>query len=146
MTPKIRKALEAAFRATAYRARLPQGPVDLRVGEPSSRLDCWLQAAGVENWAFVTACNPRATALDESANRQRHDALRERVSAAGWISVEGLGVPLGNDWRPELSLLIAGIARGDALRLGREFDQLAIVAGRRGMPAQLEWLDEDRQH
>jgi hypothetical protein len=140
-----RAALDAVFRATVYRALLPDGPVDLCIGHSCAPLDRWLAANDAECWAFVTACNPGSRALDEMENRQRHEALRERVRRGGWIAVEGEGIPQGSDWRAERSLLIAGIRRRDALALGRAFDQLAIVAGRRGRPARLCWLDEDRQ-
>ena len=40
-------------------------------------------------------------------------------------------------WPPEPSLLVLGIPRKEALRLGRRFGQLAIVAGHKSSPARL---------
>ena len=49
----------------------------------------------------------------------------------------GEGVGEDPKWQPEESALILGISRGEAVKLGRRFGQLAIVAGRCGRSARL---------
>jgi hypothetical protein len=51
----------------------------------------------------------------------------------------GEGVADDPDWGAEVSLLILGITPARALRLARQFGQYAVVVGRRGDPARLEW-------
>ena len=46
--------LEAAFRATTYRVFLPGGSCDLRAGVASEALRCWLETAGVGEFAILT--------------------------------------------------------------------------------------------
>jgi hypothetical protein len=55
----------------------------------------------------------------------------------GYTAFPGEGIGDDGQWPPERSLLILGIARDDARRLGREFGQLAIVHGEKGGPAML---------
>jgi hypothetical protein len=130
--------LEAAYRATDYTARTPDGLLTLRIGASSAALDRLLDARGVTSWAYVTAHNPGSAPRPADENEARQRALREAVARAGYTFLEGAGV--GKGWPPEPSLLILGIAESDAAALGQRFDQLAIVVGRLGEPARLVWL------
>ena len=51
--------------------------------------------------------------------------------------LEGRGIGSDPDWVPEDSYLIIGIPRADAISLGYDFGQNAIVVGRIGNPAEL---------
>jgi hypothetical protein len=53
------------------------------------------------------------------------------------------GAGAGDDgrWAPEPSLLVLGLPRAEAVELARRFGQEAIVAGRRGAPAELVYCD-----
>ena len=53
------------------------------------------------------------------------------------VLFEGQGVPDAADWEPEISLLVLGIGREQAVAIGRDFGQLAIVCGRPGGVAEL---------
>lgn len=144
LLPRIR--LESAFRNTCYRVYLPQVVADIHVGSTNADLDQWLSKSGALSWAFVTACNPRAIALSVEENRLRHRDLQQRVQQLGWPVVAAEAIAQRADWLTEHGLLIAGIPYHDALRLAHAFDQYAIVAGKRGLPAQLLWIDEDLPH
>ena len=146
MTGAARRALEAAFLGTCYRAQLPDGPVDLRICVGNARLDQWLAEVGAHDWAFISADKPGARAAGAQFNRRRREALAKRVHAAGWTAVSGEGIPAAGNWLPEKSLLIAGIDRFEAERLARAFVQLAIIVGQRGGVARLHWLDSEAQH
>jgi len=124
------ETLLSAYEATTFRAHVPGiGRLELRVGVPSRELDRLLDAARARSWAFVTAFNPRLRKLDPQENAERHSELVRRVANRGWVWYEGEGVPDQPCWDPETSALILGIAKDDALALGREFGQLAIVSG-----------------
>lgn len=141
MTPSERTRLEAAYLRTTYRAHLPDGVANIRVGQISAALDRWLSGLSNPCWAFVTASNPRSRVLSDEENIARHCELLRFARAHGWKTLEGEGVADQPGWRAERSLLIAGIEQNEAFGLARHFDQLAIVTGRRGAPAQLVWLD-----
>ncbi len=135
-----REFLDAAYRATLY--TVPGLGLKLFIGRPSRSLDAVLRYFDRAQWAFVTAANPRSKRLDERANAVRHHALRQRVWAGGWQGFEGYSVALDGRWPPESALLVLGIDEAAAVRLGRSFDQNAIVVGRRGAPPALRWCDE----
>ena len=59
------------------------------------------------------------------------------VSALPVHVLEGHGAGIDGAWPLEISLLVVGITLDDARALGRQFGQLAIVAGRVGEPARL---------
>ncbi len=133
--------LESAYRATAYVAETPDGPLVLRVGEASAALDLVLEARGVVSWAFVTAHNPGSVPTPAAHNEARHGELCAAVAEAGYFFFEGAGT--GEGWPPEASLLVLGMEEAVAAALGRRFGQTAIVVGERGGAARLLWLDRD---
>ena len=129
-----RDRLEAAYRATTYRVATAGGPLEIRVGESEPALDA-------TSWAFVSAANPGSRPASRADNERAHAALLARVHDGGWQSREGAGLPAAAGWAPERSQFIAGIGRTDALRLGREFRQNAILVGVAGGPAAFAWLE-----
>jgi len=135
-----REALEAAYRRTLYRVAVPgRGPLDLRVGRRSRRLDRLLAALGCRDWAFVTAWNPGSRSLPAWRNALRSRRLARALERLGYCTLLGLGVADDDRWRSEVSLLVVGMPAARALRIARLFGQNAIVAGRRGGDARLLW-------
>jgi hypothetical protein len=125
-----------AYRKTRYEAQAPGGKVVLRHGERSLELDRLLDARA-PGWAFITAWNPGSNprlSIDE--NRRRQQELEAALSPR-YRTFKGKGVGDDGRWPPEESVLVLGISRDQALRFGRQFGQLAIVAGRRGEPAEV---------
>lgn len=120
-------ALLQAYRETDYHVN-GASPFVLRIGERSARLLALHAAHGVSASAFVTACNPRSRSLADDENARRHAALRERLRAEGYAFVEGLGRHPTNGWPGETSVLVLGLARAAAHRLGQDLEQNAVVA------------------
>ncbi|KAF0811681.1 hypothetical protein IGB42_03839 [Andreprevotia sp. IGB-42] len=137
MPPAISPELAAAYRATRYTVAA-LGLV-LRIGQRHPDLDALLTRRQFDGWAFVAAANPYSGALCEQENRARHQNLLEALATGQHVFFEGMGEPVGSDWQPELSVLILGISRDDALALARYFEQNALVYGRVGDMAELVW-------
>lgn len=133
----IPAALIDAYRASVYRVALPDGPLDLAIGATSAALDALLARHDLQEWAFITAYNPRSIPSDAAANRAADAALRRAIAERGWPRYDGAGVPADQRWLPEPSHLVLGIDLAAAIALARCFDQNAIVAGRRGEAARL---------
>jgi hypothetical protein len=100
-------------------------------------LDDLLTDHSVSTWAHVTASNPASRRLSDEDNMARQHELERDVAGLGVTSYPGEGVGDDGQWPPEPSLLILGIARGDAVRLGRRYGQLAVVCGERGRAGEL---------
>jgi hypothetical protein len=135
--------LAAAYLATDYRVcSSPLGPFVIRCGEHSPLATALVARESVGQWAFITAENPGSGLLAREANAERMRQLQAVVEAAGYTHHPGLGQGPGDDWPPEASLLVLGIAEAEAVSLGRRFGQRAIVTGRRDGPARLVWLED----
>lgn len=136
-----------AYCRTTYRVQTPNSSIDLHIGETSPELDRLLGKHNAEDWAFVTAANPRSEQLSDIANAQRNQTLLAAVEADGYASFPGQGIGADPTWPAEDSLLIIGINDCSALELARSFDQHAIVCGLRRLTACLrvclpdEWRD-----
>jgi hypothetical protein len=131
-------SLDARYRSTIYRVFIAgDAPIDLRIGEPSARLDLVLESHGAEAWAFISAWNPASRELPPAQNGARHAELLAIIRERGWSCLDGSGIPAHSDWTAEASVLVPGIALDEAVALGRRFGQNAIVAGRRGGAAEL---------
>lgn len=135
--------LRTAYETTDYRVFGPAGPFSIRCGAPCAAADGLLTAARVEAWAFVSACNPRSVRLDDAENRRRHEALVDAVNGRGLTHHPAIGVADDGSWPVEESLFVVGIDEAGAVDLGRAFEQLAVVVGRRGEPARLAWIHRD---
>jgi hypothetical protein len=139
-----RARLERAYRATRYTATREGVTIGIRIGEVCAVLDAWLGAAHAQEWAYLTACNPRSRVLSAEQNAARMAALVVDLGVIGWPMVHGAGEPAPAadgqvDWTAEPSVLVLGLSREAALELARRYDQHAFVYGRRGQAAELIW-------
>lgn len=133
-------SLAESYRRTTYRVTQAEPPIDIRIGAPCPALDTLLEKHGARAWAFVTAWNPGSKKLGDAENRNRQGQLEAEVAQGGYVFFRGAGVPDGKDWLPEESMLILGIERDEALRLGRKYGQVAVVCGFSGGTAELVFV------
>ncbi|NOJ92122.1 DUF3293 domain-containing protein [Corallococcus coralloides] len=140
MSDARRAALHGAFKATGYVVR-PHPLVGdrkhvLRVAALHPGLDAALAAHGFTTWAFLTAWNPRAHARPLRTNARLQQRLLALLEAQGHLSVSAVGVAEDRRWSEE-SLFVPGLSRDEALRMGRLFDQEAVLWGAVGGAAEL---------
>jgi hypothetical protein len=128
-----------AYRNTRY-VVLGEPELVLRIGEPNPALDALLDAKGAAAAAYLTASNPRGRVQAESDNAIAAAALRRSLSDAGYACLPGEGRDPEGKWTPEKSVLVLGMAREDAVALGRALDQNAIVFVERGKAPELVLL------
>jgi len=60
-------------------------------------------------------------------NARAQARLLAAARRAGWPTLKGRAQPQDSSWEAEESLLILGLRRAQAARLGRQFQQNAIV-------------------
>jgi Protein of unknown function (DUF3293) len=133
----VPEGLLEAYRRTAFTADTPTGRLSLRVGQHCPELDHLLHDRGVSAWAFVTAFNPGSRRLPDNENEARQRRLKAAVASLGLSSYPGEGVADNGEWPPEHSLLILGLTRVDAARLGRDHGQVAVLYGELGRKSEL---------
>jgi hypothetical protein len=112
----------------------------LRIGEPSAALDALLEAEGAHSAAYVTAANPGGRLAGTTENVLASTALLEAQREAGYACFAGEGRDPQDEWPPEPSVLVVGIARAEAEVLGRSYDQNAIVYVEKGKAPELVLL------
>ena len=135
----MNQELYDAYKHTTYLARTPVGEVHIRPEQTEPLLDELLGEYEAEEWAFITAWNPGSQLFSVYENHERQRELERALKAAGYAFFRGSGVPDADNWQPEESVLVVGIAEADALEFGRRFEQEAIVCGRVGEAARLVW-------
>lgn len=133
----MKGSLLEAYRRTKFIANTPMGRLCLRVGQRCLELEDLLAAKGVTTWACVTAFNPGSQPLPTEQNVARQRELECSVAARGFASYPGEGIGDDGRWPPESSLLVLGIGRTDAMGLGEQFGQRAVVYGELGHEAEL---------
>jgi hypothetical protein len=92
------------------------------------------------SWAIITASNPYSQILAELENQQRHHKLMKHLQELQLPWLESIGRDQTGIWTPEQSFWILGIKRFEAIAIGRQFEQNAIVYGELHQPAELQWL------
>lgn len=126
--------LVQAFRETNYEV-FPPAAMVLNIGQANAALLDLYAQYGVTSAACITACNPFSAVLSDEENRARMESFRQVLEAAGRVCFAGEGRHPSNNWPGEPSLLILGVAREEAARLGCEQAQNAVVwCDRKGAP------------
>lgn len=90
-----------------------------------------------ESWVFITAYNPYSVMQDAGVNTILNTQLEDYLSGKGYLFFKGIGVGDDNSWEPEASFMVLNIRKEDAVKLGRQFKQNAIVVGVIGNSAEL---------
>lgn len=136
--------LEAAYRATTYRVYLPGGICDLRVGEPCETLCCWLETAGVTQFALITAHNPGSVMASDAVNAERQAQLECDLLEGNYEPYAAQNLPDADDGPVEESCFVPDLAREDACALAEDYGQNAVISGGADGVPHLVWI-EDRE-
>ncbi len=134
----IDQQLREAYLATLYEVK--HLGLQLRIEEENWDLEEFLIDNNAFSWAFISAWNPFSKPLSLSENEIRHSKLKNFAKNKQWVFTEGFGVPQNKEWKAEKSLFILDISKIEAIHLGKDFDQNAIVIGRLGKAPELLFL------
>ena len=115
-----------AYRLTDFIVQ-SQPSITLKIGQESCELKKVFKDANVSCAAFITAWNPYSRPTAQEDNIKNQNLLIERINEAGLRFIDGVGQDPSGQWPGEPSLLVLGMPRQDAIRLGAEFGQNAIV-------------------
>ena len=116
----------------------PNRSIDIHIGSRNPDLEELLNTLRLREWAYITAWNPRSKERSAEENAAAHRAFLQELHARGFRHYfEGEGIPDNPGWAPERSVWIAGISRADAIALGAQCGQNAIVVGQLGGVAEL---------
>jgi hypothetical protein len=127
---------------TEYRVHLKAGTVTLRIGVCNSDASQQLSTAGMaREWAIVTPFNPGSVRLCEGENAALLENFVRLLKKSGhaWFPTSHCD-PTGV-WPTETGAFIADIKLAEAIDLGRQCRQKAIVHGAISKAPQLVWLE-----
>jgi len=132
-----------AYKNTTYRVYLPLGEIDIRIGVMNLLLHELLLSNNSESWAFTTACNPYSVVQNADVNTFLNTQLELYLLEKKYVFFKGMGVGDDDLWEPEASFMVLNIGKEDAIKLGKQFKQNAIVAGVIGnMPELIDCLND----
>lgn len=132
-----------AYKNTTYRVYSPIGEIDIRIGVMNPLLQELLLNNHVESWAFITACNPYSVMQNAVVNTLLNTQLERYLLEKQYLFFKGMGVGNDDSWEPEASFMVLNIRKEDAIKLGRQFKQNAIVVGVIGnLPELIDCLTE----
>ena len=132
-----------AYKNTTYRVNLPLGEIDIRIGVLNPLLKELLFRNNSESWAFITACNPYSVMQNADVNTFLNTQLEAYLLEKQYLFFKGMGVGDDDSWEPEASFMVLNIRKEDAVKLGKQFKQNAIVTGVIGnLPELIDCLNE----
>jgi hypothetical protein len=99
-----------------------------------------LELFGGRAFAVITAYNPRSEKMSDAENRERHAALEAVVRARGFSYAPSCSTSPAGTWREE-GLVVFDATLAEALELGRQFDQHAVLYGQGGRVT-LAWCED----
>lgn len=120
------RSLVNAYRTAEFRVFVGDQEWVLHHGERHSQLEKWMQQSGLTGLAIITACNPGSVPLEEAENRRRNTELEQEIKALGRHFGPALNQSADGEW-PEPGFWIANISLDEAIALGRQFGQAAVV-------------------
>lgn len=132
--------LHQAYRDAVYEVYHNRKTILLFIDRLNPKLDSILEKYHGNTWALITAHNPYSQCLPPVENEQRQLKLVEIVRANNLIFLDGVGKDQNNLWTPEPSIFIVNIELEQAIAIGQEFQQNAIVWGEFGKKSKLLWL------
>ena len=133
-----------AYRLTDFIVQ-SQPSITFKIGQESRELKKVFEDANVSCAAFITAWNPYSRPTAQEDNIKNQNLLIERINKAGLRFIDGVGQDPSGQWPGEPSLLVLGMPRHEAIRLGAEFGQNAIVwIGGSGVPELVSCSDAVR--
>ena len=127
MISNVDPATIAAYAATHYVVNGIEPGFVLRAGQLSAELKALHQQTGVACSAFLTAWNPGSRRRANEINQAAQCELEATLRAAALPLFAGVGVDPNGNWPGEQSVLVLGIGRERAERLGRHYGQIAIL-------------------
>ena len=133
-------SLDQAYQATLYEVFAHHETIQLRVNATNTSLDQLLQDHQVATWALITAYNPYSQQLTAQENHRRNQSLRKVLGAMELSVLDAVGRDESGQWPPEKSLFTLGMSRTQAIDIGGQFSQNAILYGELGQPVELLWL------
>ena len=102
----------------------------IRINQTNKGINQFLKSH--QSWAYITAWNPNSKVLPAVENEHRNKEMEKELKENAFLYYPGKGVPDKGDWIPEDSFLVVDISKEAAIKMGKTYEQKAIVWGKLG--------------
>jgi hypothetical protein len=126
--PALTEELSNAYFGTEFQVFIPNGTITLHGLGLSEELVELHLAYEVSSSAFITAYSPYSQEIEDWVNRENQARLM-REASRNWHFLPGAGADPKGNWPAEPSILVLGIEPEEAMAIGREFHQHAVLIG-----------------
>ena len=125
-SPPLTPELIAAYAATHF--WVDASPrICIKVGEQSAALQALLLRFDVGSGFFITAHNPYSKVANDADNTAANEALQQQLRAFNIPALAANGKASVGEWPAEPGFFVCGLSQAQALALGQQFRQYAIV-------------------
>lgn len=131
--------LKTAYQQAIYRIFAP--PINWKIGTIEPDIDKLLRANGAKKAIFLTASNPYSKLCSIQENKEANETLLAWIKENSYTFFEGQGEDPQGVWPPEQSFLIIGIDAKEAIALGQDWHQNAVVFIEASKPSILLWCN-----
>lgn len=135
--------LQSAYERALYKVTIGTDRLCFQIAQYDPAAEARLLAAlgPCQSWAIITPCNPASVVLCEHENAARLENFQQRLVTGGFRWTPSWNADPEANWPEEAAALIADISLTEAMALGHDYGQYAIVYSRIGEAPQLVWLD-----
>ncbi len=123
---KISICLLEAYSNANYRV-FAKPPFTLKINQPSKSLKKLFDKQKENTAAFISPCNPFGILSSHAENLVMESILINLLKRKSKIYFKGVGEDPLKKWPEEQSVFIVNISQDDAITIGRQFKQNAIV-------------------
>jgi len=111
---------------------------NIKLDELNPVIDALLKDIDIKEWGFITGFNPQSIPHCKEENNSFNENLFNDLE--GYKLLEGEGGDVSGEWGIENSFLVLGINKNDLIKLGKEYDQKAVIYGEIGKKAELLFI------
>lgn len=111
---------------------------NIKLDELNLVIDYLLKDIDIKEWGFISGFNPQSVPHCKEENNSFNENLFNDLNE--YTILLGEGGDIEGDWEPEKSFLVLGINKNELIKLGKEYDQKAVIYGEIGKKAELLFI------
>lgn len=128
---KIENPLIEAYENTNYHVFYDE-EIIINIGKKNTDLNQLFKEKNLISASIITAYNPFSEIMTDKQNVSVQLQLKKTLKDSNLFYLNAIGKDPNNKWKGEASFFIENISRENAIKLGRKFNQNAIV-----------WIDQN---
>lgn len=100
---------------------------NLKINDYNPILDKFISSYNAKTWAIITAYNPQSIVCSIELNKKSNELLLKDIENFTYFITESTDKK--QEWETEIGYLILDISLNEAIKIGKNYNQRAIVFG-----------------